>query len=49
MNTKITDIVFREIIPLGIKKTGLNMVLYYFHEWREKKRAERMAKQGGKK
>lgn len=32
---------------MSVKKTGLNMLFYYFQEWREKRRAEREQNQGG--
>lgn len=51
MYTRITDIIFKEIIPMSVKKTGLNMLFYYFSQWRERKRAEReeAENQGGRK
>jgi hypothetical protein len=45
MNTRIFDIISKELIPNSIRKTGLNMVFYYYSEWREKRRARRLAEQ----
>lgn len=52
MYTRISDIIFKELIPMSVKKTGLNMLFYYFSQWRERRRAEREEaeqNQGGRK
>ena len=41
MYVKISDIVFKEIIPMGAKKTVLNMGFYYYGEWKRKRREKR--------
>jgi len=45
MYVKISDIVFKEIIPMGAKKTVLNMGFYYYGEWKRKRREKRAAEE----
>jgi hypothetical protein len=41
MNVNISKIIFKEIIPDSFRRTGYNMLFYYLHKWREKRRLER--------
>jgi hypothetical protein len=45
MYVKISDIVFKEILPMGAKKTVFNMGFYYYSEWKRKRREEKAAEE----
>lgn len=45
MNTRIFDIISKELIPDSIRKTVQNIAFYYYSEWREKRRARRSTEQ----
>lgn len=45
MYVKISDIVFKEMLPMGARKTVFNMGLYYYSKWKQKRREERAAEE----
>jgi len=45
MYVRIRDIVFREIIPMGVKKTALNTGFYYYSEWKRKRKEKQAAEE----